>query len=92
MNRVKKRRIILSLGCVLALGAGTVGTASAVPSHRHCMLTPQGWVEVGPRVFKKPHLHDPAFHNFHFNVHVSGVPTTIEPTTGECSALPIPPG
>ena len=90
MDRVKKRRILLSLGCALALGAGGVGTASAVPSHRHCMLTPQGWVEVGPRVFKQPHLHDTAFHNFHFNVHVSGVPTTITGTTGECSELAFP--
>jgi hypothetical protein len=41
------------------------------------MATPQGFVEVGPRVFKHPGLHETAFHEFHAHVHVSGVPTDI---------------
>ncbi len=90
MDRVKRRLFILSLGCIAALGVGSAGTAIAVPPHRHCMLTPQGWIEVGPRVFNQPHLHDTAFHQFHFNVHVGDVPTTIAGTSGQCSALAVP--
>ena len=93
MDRLKWRLVVLSLGCVLALGVGSVGTAIAVDPHRHCMLTPQGWVEVGPRVFNHPHLHDTAFHQFHSNVHVSGVPTTIAAIFNpaqQCSSLAIP--
>ncbi len=90
MDRTKRGLTVLGLGCVMALGLGSTGTAIAVSPHRHCLLTPAGWVEVGPRVFNQPHLHDTAFHQFHFNVHVSSVPTTIMGTGGECSALAIP--
>ena len=91
MNRLKRGAVVVGLGCVMAFTlGGTTGTAIAVDPHRHCMLTPQGWVEVGPRVFKQPHLHGTAFHAFHSNVHVSGVPTTIaaifDPNVG-CASL-----
>ena len=92
MDRVKRGVVVVSLGCVMALAMGGP-TAIAVPPHKHCLLTQQGWVEVGPRVFNQPHLHETAFHQFHANVHVSGVPTTIASITDptkSCATLPIP--
>lgn len=91
MKRARKHLALLGLGCFVAVAVGTIGgPAIGVPSHKHCMATPQGYVEVGPRVFKNPQLHDTAFHNFHSNVHVSGVPTSIvsilDPAV-ECSSL-----
>lgn len=92
--KFKKILTVLSLGLLVVLALVTVGgPASAVLAHKHCMQTPSGWVEVGPRVFEQPHLHDTAFHNFHGNVHVSGVPTTVaailDPAV-ECSSLNTP--
>jgi len=92
-----KRLVLISLVCIIALLLVSAGVAIAVDPHRHCMRTPVGWVEVGPRVFKHPHLHETAFHEFHSNVHVSDVPTNIvgifppvgEDTPPECSDLPL---
>jgi hypothetical protein len=55
------------------------------------MATPQGYVEVGPRVFENPNLHEPAFHEFHSHVHVGVAPPTdivaiLDPAV-ECSSL-----
>jgi hypothetical protein len=92
--KLKKILIVLSLGCIMVLALVSVGApAIAVASHKHCMETPSGWVEVGPRVFVQPHLHDPAFHNFHDNVHVSAVPTDIRAIFDagvECSSFNTP--
>ena len=84
-----RRLVLISLVCIVALLLVSAGIAIAVPPHRHCMRTPVKWVEVGPRVFKHPHLHETAFHNFHFNIHLSDVPTTIVAPPGECSDLPL---
>lgn len=91
MKRARKSLVLLGLGCLVAVVLGTLGgPVVAVPSHKHCMATPQGYVEVGPRVFENPNLHEPAFHEFHAHVHVSGVPTDIvaifDPAV-ECSSL-----
>ena len=51
------------------------------PPHRHCLLTPQGYVEIAPGVVEHARPH-PAFHNVHRHVHVgAGVqgPLTIIP-------------
>ncbi len=78
MDRSKRVVVVLSLGLLVILALVSVGTpAVAVLSHKHCMETPSGWVEVGPRVFVQPHLHETGFHNFHDNVHVAPVPTDI---------------
>ena len=46
MKRSKRGFAVLGVGCLMALVLGsTGGTAVAVPPHRHCMLTPQGYVE-----------------------------------------------
>ena len=85
-----RRLVLIGLVCIVALLLVSAGVASAVDPHRHCMRTPVKWVEVGPRVFKHPHLHETAFHNFHSNVHVSDVPTNIVGIfSGECSDLPL---
>lgn len=76
MNRLKRGFVVVGVGCVMTFALGG-STAMAGPPHKHCMQTPNGWVEVGPRVFKQPELHETAFHQFHANVHASGVPTTI---------------
>jgi hypothetical protein len=78
MKRVRKSIALLGVGCLVVVVLGTLGgPVVAVPPHKHCMETPQGWVEIGPRVFKNPDLHETAFHQFHNHVHVSDVPTTI---------------
>jgi hypothetical protein len=79
MKRFK--RIFLAVGLVSVTAfavASTATTAVAVPPHRHCMQTTQGYVEVGPQVFENA-PHEPAFHQFHNHVHVSDVPTDIVP-------------
>jgi hypothetical protein len=91
MKRGRKRLAILGLGCLVALVLGTLGgSAVAVPPHKHCLATPQGYVEVGPRVFKHPSLHETAFHQFHNHVHVGAPPTDIVPILDPavaCSSL-----
>jgi hypothetical protein len=78
MKRSTKVYLAMSIVSVMALAVGaTATTAVAVPPHRHCMLTPQGYVEVGPRVFQN--APEGAFLQFHNHVHVSDVPTTIVP-------------
>ena len=60
---------------IVAAAAVAVGiTAGAAPGHppgphRHCLLTPQGYVEIAPGVVQDA-PHDPAFHNVHGHVHV----------------------
>lgn len=86
MKRLKKGLVVVSLGCLMPLLLGSIaGPAVAVPAHRHCMLTPQGYVEVAPGVVEHA-PHDTAFHQFHSNVHVGSPPTTIIPKllTEEC--------
>ena len=59
----------------VAAAAVAVGiTAASAPGHppaphRHCLLTPQGYVEIASGVVgHAPHA--PAFHNVHAHVHV----------------------
>ena len=91
MKRAYKRLALLGLGSLVAVVLGMLGgPVVAVPPHKHCMATPQGYVEVGPRVFKNPNLHEPAFHQFHAHVHLGAPPTDIvaifDPAV-ECSSL-----
>jgi hypothetical protein len=94
MDRSKRVVVVLSLALLVVLALVSVGTpAVAVVSHKHCMETPAGWVEVGPRVFLQPHLHDTGFHEFHDNVHASAVPTNIRAILDaavECSSFNTP--
>ena len=77
MKRLKKGLVVVSLGCLMPLLLGSIaGSAVAVPPHRHCMLTPQGYVEVAPGVVEHA-PHETAFHEFHKHVHVGKPPTTI---------------
>ena len=90
MKRLKGSIIVLSLGGTIALASsGIGGTAVAVAPHRHCLLTTNGYVEVGRGVVNQA-PHDTAFHNFHSHVHVGTPPTTIAPLfdlSKSCSSL-----
>lgn len=63
------------LSVVLTAAAFAVGiTAASAPGHppaphRHCLLTPQGYVEIAPGVVDHA-PHATAFHNVHGHVHV----------------------
>jgi hypothetical protein len=79
MKSLNRRLVIAGLAGVMTLALGSVaGTALAVPPHRHCMLTPQGHVELAPGVVENA-PHNIAFHEFHSHVHVGNPPTTIIP-------------
>jgi hypothetical protein len=89
MKRLKRSILILSLGGALTLAASGVGPAVAVPPHRHCLLTSNGYVEIGRGVVNEA-PHDPAFLNLHNHVHFGAPPTDIVPLfdlTLSCSSL-----
>lgn len=91
MKHPRKRLALLGLGCLAVASTWTLaGPAAAVPPHKHCLATPQGYVEVGPRVHTNPALHETAFHQFHGQVHVGAPPTDIAAILNpavECSSL-----
>jgi hypothetical protein len=78
----------------LVFGAST--PAAAVLPHKHCLLTPEGWVLIAEGVSEEA-PNDPALEAFHDRVH-TGVPGSGgEPLTiaridvdQDCSQLPLP--
>ena len=66
-------RLLIRSALVAAAATGLLfasgGTAMAVPTHQHCMLTPSGYVPIGAGVTGNDQ-HDTAFHNLHFKVHL----------------------
>lgn len=75
------RKILVTLAALTAAVGITAASAPAhpPPPHRHCLLTPSGYVEIAPGTVEHAR-HDPAFHNVHGHVHVgAGVlgPLTI---------------
>ena len=75
---MRKILVILALGALfaVALVGATGGSAIGAPPHRHCMLTPNGYVELAEGALRNNH--DQGFHNFHAHVHFGeSVPTTI---------------
>jgi hypothetical protein len=90
------------MGVVSALAAaglvfGTTAPAAAdVPPHKHCLLTPDGWVLIAEGVSEEA-PNDPALENFHTRVHLplgvpGGEPLTIVRINvdQDCSHLPLP--
>jgi hypothetical protein len=75
------RRLLVSVAAATFVLGVTAGSAPGHPPapHRHCLLTPQGYVEVAPGVVEHPQVHETAFHNFHGHVHLGAPPTTITP-------------
>ncbi|HZI27401.1 MAG TPA: hypothetical protein VFD64_04550 [Gemmatimonadaceae bacterium] len=71
-------KVRLALGIVAATAATlfTVSTTQAdpnlgnIPPHRHYVSTPNGVVEVGPRICGNPQLQK-AFNQFHNNIHAA---------------------
>jgi hypothetical protein len=71
-----KRRLVLGIATGMAALLIAVATSRAdpnltnIPAHRHYVSTPNGLVEVGPRVCDSPDLQR-AFNQFHNNIHVA---------------------
>ncbi len=79
------RKLVVGLAAAAVAVGITAASAPAHPPgpgpHRHCLSTPQGYVEIAPGVVEHAR-HDPAFHNVHGHVHVgAGLqgPLTIIP-------------
>lgn len=94
------RKIVGSaLAAVAAAGLvfGTSAPAAAdVAPHKHCLLTPSGWVLLAEGVSEHA-PNDPALENFHLRVHTGvpgggGEPLTIVRISidQDCSQLPLP--
>jgi hypothetical protein len=90
MKRLRRSILMLGLGGAMSLAIiGLGGPAVAVPPHRHCLLTSNGYVEIGRGVVNEA-PHDTAFHNLHNHVHVGAPPTDIAPLfdlNASCSSL-----
>jgi hypothetical protein len=77
--------------------SGQAGADVIVAQHKHCLLTPNGWVLIAEGVSEEAYLQQaPALDKFHADVH-RGEPTitgglTIERIDADedCSALEVP--
>jgi hypothetical protein len=94
---IVSRKIVVSALAAAGLVFGTTAPAAAdVPPHKHCLLTPDGWVLIAEGVSEKA-PNDPALENFHTRVHLplgvpGGEPLTIKriDVDQDCSQLPLP--
>ena len=93
------RRIAVATVVVAGLLVSMTGPAAAdviVAQHKHCLLTPDGWVLIAEGVSEEAYLQEaPALDKFHADVH-RGKPAstgglTIERIDADedCSALPM---
>lgn len=65
-----RRFLVVLITAAVAVGIAAATAPGHPPApHRHCLLTPQGYVEIAPGVVEHA-PHDPAFHNVHGHVHV----------------------
>jgi hypothetical protein len=81
------RKLALAVTAASLVFGSTAGSAGGVDPHRHCLLTPQGFVEVAPGVVEHA-PHETAFHKFHSHVHLGAPPTTIIPQFDLTAACP----
>lgn len=63
------RRSLAVVAATAALLAALSGQAVAVPTHIHCLTTPNGNVHSLGRGVTLNEQHDTAFHNLHGHVH-----------------------
>ena len=91
------RKLVTGLAAVaaagLVVGSSAVAAADVAP-HKHCLLTPDGWVLLAEGVSEKA-PNDPALEKFHSRVHLGvpgGEPLTIVRINIDqsCSVLPVP--
>lgn len=95
--KVGRKIVTSALAAVAAAGLVFVTSAPAaadVAPHKHCLLTPQGWVLIAEGVSDKA-PNDPALENFHTRVHFGvpgGEPLTIIRISvdGECPQPSLP--
>jgi len=78
----------------LVFGTSAPAVADVVAPHKHCLLTPEGWVLIAEGVSDEA-PNDPALVNFHDQVHRplgGGEPLTIVRINvdQDCSHLPLP--
>ncbi len=96
---VGRKIVVSALAAVAAAGLvfGTTAPAAAdVTPHKHCLLTPEGWVLIAEGVTDEA-PNDPALESFHYKVHI-GVPgSDSEPlrivkinVDQDCSQAPLP--
>ena len=86
-----------ALAAVAAAGlvfATTAPAAAHVSPHKHCLVTPDGWVIIAEGVSEEA-PNDPALENLHYKVHLGvpgGEPLTIVRVNvnQDCSHLPLP--
>jgi hypothetical protein len=107
MNIVGRKILGSALAAVAATGlllATSTSAAADVAPHRHCLLTPDGWVLIAEGVSNYA-PNDPALENFHYEVHLGvpgagdgdgpvadGGPLTIVRINADqdCTYLPVP--
>jgi hypothetical protein len=78
----------------LVFAASAPAGADVVP-HKHCLLTPSGWVLIAEGVSEEA-PNDPALENFHYEVHIGEpgrehVRIVRIDVDKDCSELPVPP-
>lgn len=62
------------------------GAAQAVPTHLHCITTPNGNTHSIAQGVTLNAPHDTAFHNLHSNVHLGAFATNPIPISADASA------
>ena len=96
--KIAGRKIVgrFALAALAASGlmfATSVPAAADVAPHKHCLLTPDGWVLIAKGVSEEA-PNDPALKNFHYEVHLGepGQHVTIRriDPDQDCSILPVP--
>ena len=76
-----KTRVLVPLMAALALSAALAAPALAAPLHLHCVTTPGGNLVTLAQGVTLHAPHDPAFHNFHENVHLGVFAAGTTPLT-----------
>jgi len=92
-TKIGGRFVLAALATWGLVFATSASAAADVAPHKHCLLTPDGWVLIAKGVSEKA-PNDPALENFHYEVHLGepGKHVTIRriDPNQDCSSLPVP--
>ena len=69
MKIISRFALAALAGASLMFATSAPAGADAVAPHKHCLLTPSGWVPIAEGVSEEAPL-DPALENFHSEVHI----------------------